>query len=59
MNSILTYRIGPDATTPAARMPPLGRSVVDSEAYALLQQWINTVVTADEAKYPNSTACPQ
>ena len=59
VNSILTYRIGPDATTPAARMPPLGRSVVDSEAYALLQQWINTVVTADEAKYPNSTACPQ
>lgn len=58
-DSILTYRIGPDATLPAARMPPLGRSVVDAEAYALLRQWIDTVVTADEAKYSNSTACPQ
>ncbi len=56
-DSVLAFRIGPEATTPAARMPPLARSVVDEEASALIQQWIGTVITADEAKYPGSTSC--
>src|SRR3546814_10479134 len=30
-DSIMEFRIGPTATTPAARMPPLARSVVDEE----------------------------
>jgi uncharacterized repeat protein (TIGR03806 family) len=56
-DSILPFRIGPEATTPAARMPPLARSVVDQEAYELIQQWIDTVVVKDESKYPGSTNC--
>jgi len=56
-DSILPFRIGPTATTPAARMPPLARSVVDEEGYALVNQWIRDVVVADEAKYPGSTSC--
>ena len=38
-------------------MPPLARSVVDVEAHALIQQWIDNVVVADESKYPGSTSC--
>lgn len=56
-DSIVPYRIGPEATTPAARMPPLARSVVDVEGHALIQQWITEVLTADETKYPGSTSC--
>ena len=55
--SILEFRIGPNATSAAARMPPLARSVVDEEAHALIRNWINNVVVADEARYPNSTSC--
>ena len=57
VDSIVDHRIGPTATTPAARMPPLARSVIDSEAHALVKQWIDTVLVADEAKYPGSTSC--
>ncbi|MDB5971611.1 MAG: hypothetical protein JWQ90_4061 [Hydrocarboniphaga sp.] len=56
-DSVLAFRIGPEATTPAARMPPLARSVVDEEGRALIEQWIGSVITADEAKYPGSTSC--
>lgn len=56
-DSIVPYRIGPEATTPAAKMPPLARSVVHAEAHALIEQWIQDVVKADEAKYPGSTGC--
>jgi len=56
-DSILPFRIGPTATTPAARMPPLARSVVDEEGYALVSQWIRDVVVVDETKYPGSSSC--
>ncbi|MGH8445641.1 MAG: parallel beta-helix domain-containing protein [Solimonas sp.] len=56
-DSIMEFRIGPTATTPAARMPPLARSVVDEEGHALIQQWIQNVIIADEARYPGSTSC--
>jgi uncharacterized repeat protein (TIGR03806 family) len=56
-DSILPFRIGHEATTPAARMPPLARSVVDEEAVQLIEQWIRDVVVVDEARYPGSTAC--
>jgi uncharacterized repeat protein (TIGR03806 family) len=56
-DSVLAFRIGPEATTPAARMPPIARSVVDDEGRALIEQWIGTVITADESKYPGSTSC--
>ncbi|WP_028007125.1 parallel beta-helix domain-containing protein [Solimonas flava] len=56
-DSIVEYRIGPNATTPAARMPPLARSVVDEEGHALIAQWIQNVIKADEAAYPGSTSC--
>ena len=55
----MAFRIGPDAKVPAARMPPIARSVVDEEGSALIQQWIGTVVTADESRYPGSTSCTQ
>ncbi len=58
-DSILAYRIGSQATVPAARMPPLARSVVDAEGSALIEQWIGSVVKADEAKYPGSTSCTE
>ncbi|WP_341917861.1 parallel beta-helix domain-containing protein [Hydrocarboniphaga effusa] len=58
-DSILAFRIGPNATVPAARMPPIARSVVDTEGSALIEQWIANVVKADEAKYPGSTSCAQ
>ncbi|WP_436278829.1 parallel beta-helix domain-containing protein [Solimonas soli] len=56
-DSILEFRISSAATTPAARMPPLARSVVDEEGHALIQQWIQNVVHADETAYPGSTSC--
>lgn len=43
-DSIMVYRMGPEATTPAARMPPLARSVVHAEGVAVVSEWINTVV---------------
>ena len=58
-DSIVEHRIGPTATTPAARMPPLARSVIDAEGHALIKQWIDTVLVADESKYPGSTSCTQ
>jgi hypothetical protein len=45
--SILEYRISADATTPAARMPPIARSVVDVAGHALVEQWIDDVVTEE------------
>jgi len=56
-DSIMAFRIGPEATLPAARMPPIARSVVDTEGHALIEQWINSVVKADEENYPGSTSC--
>jgi parallel beta-helix repeat protein len=48
--SIMEFRISAAATSPAARMPPIARSVVDEAGHALIEQWINDVVTKD---YPN------
>jgi uncharacterized repeat protein (TIGR03806 family) len=56
-DSIMPFRIGPTATTPAARMPPLARSVVHAEGHALVEQWIRDVIVKDESKYPGSTSC--
>ena len=53
-DSILVYRMGPEAQTVQARMPPLARSVVHDEAVALMTQWINTVV---DASYEDADAC--
>ena len=53
-DSILPYRMGPEADTLAARMPPLARSQVHTEAFDLVTDWINNVV--DET-YPNADAC--
>ena len=58
LKSILEFRISPAATSAAAVMPPLARSVVHTEGHALIAQWINDVVVEDEQKYPNSTNCP-
>lgn len=55
--SILEYRISDQATTAAARMPPIARSVVDEEAHALIEQWINNVIVVDETRYPGSSDC--
>lgn len=55
--SILAYRIGPEADTPAARMPPISRSVVHEEAHTLVRNWINNVVVADDDRYPGSESC--
>ena len=55
--SILEFRISPAATTPAAKMPPIARSVVDEEGHALVRQWINDVIVPDESRYPGSTSC--
>ncbi len=52
--SILPYRVGPEATSLAARMPPIARSVVDEEAHILITRWINEVV---DDSYPNADAC--
>jgi uncharacterized repeat protein (TIGR03806 family) len=56
-DSIMLYRISAEATVPAAKMPPIARSVVDTEGAALIQQWINTVTKVDTAQYPNSDQC--
>jgi parallel beta-helix repeat protein len=56
-DSVMAFRTGPDATTPASRMPPLARSVAHKEGHDLLEQWIGTVIKADESKYPGSTSC--
>lgn len=53
-DSIVAYRIGPEANTIAARMPPLARSVVHDEAHQLLTDWINNVV---DDTYENADAC--
>ena len=55
--SIIPFRIGVAATSPAARMPPLARSVVHSEGYDLIEQWISDVIVGDNVKYPNSESC--
>jgi uncharacterized repeat protein (TIGR03806 family) len=55
--SILEFRISEAATTAAARMPPLARSVVDVEGHALIESWIRDVVIPDESRYPGSTSC--
>lgn len=52
--SITAFRIGPDATTPGARMPPLARSAVHTEASALIARWINEVV---DDSYEDADAC--
>ncbi len=52
--SILPYRMGPEADTLAARMPPIARSAVHQEAFDLVTTWINDVV--DET-YDNADAC--
>ena len=59
LDSILAFRIGPEAQSAAARMPPLGRSVVDEEAAGLIVEWINNVVVKDNSKYHNSEGCTQ
>jgi uncharacterized repeat protein (TIGR03806 family) len=56
-HSIVPYRMSPAATSAAARMPPLARSVTHTEGHALVEQWIRDVIVADESKYPNSTHC--
>ncbi len=56
-DSIIPFRIGPEATLPSARMPPIARSVVDTEAHELITRWINEVVKVDAAKYPGSDSC--
>ncbi len=53
-DSILPYRMGPEADTLAARMPPVARSVVDQEAFDLVTRWINEVV---DDSYDNADAC--
>ena len=55
--SILDFRISEEATTPAAMMPPLARSVTHDEGHALVEQWIRDVIVVDEARYPNSQQC--
>ncbi len=55
--SIVEFRLGADADTPAERMPPLARTVVHDEGHALIEQWIRDVIVVDEAKYPNSSSC--
>ena len=56
-DSIIAFRTSAEALTPAARMPPLARSVVDTEGNALLTDWINNVVKKDTTKYPSSDKC--
>jgi uncharacterized repeat protein (TIGR03806 family) len=56
-DSILAFRLGDSATSAAARMPPLGRSVVDQEASDLVSQWIDAVVVKDNNRYHDSEGC--
>lgn len=53
-DSILVYRMGPEAQTVQARMPPIARSVVHDEAVALITRWINDVV---DDSYEDADAC--
>ena len=55
--SIMEFRISSSAIAPAARMPPLARSVAHAEGHALVEQWIRDVIKRDPDKYPNSDAC--
>lgn len=52
--SILPFRLGPEANTLAARMPPLARSAVHQEAFDLVHDWIDNVV---DSNYDNADAC--
>ena len=52
--SILPYRLGPEATTLASRMPPIARSTVHGAAFDLVTKWINDVV---DSSYDNADAC--
>src|SRR3546814_10411078 len=56
-DSIMEFRIGPTATTTAARMPPLACRVVDEEGHALIQQWIQNVVHAAATASPGTPSC--
>ena len=56
-DSVMVFRTSTEATLPAARMPPIARSVIDTEGNALLTQWVNEVVKVDTAKYPGSDKC--
>lgn len=53
-DSVLTFRIGPNAKTPAAVMPPLGRSIVHEEAWDLIRGWITNVV---DSSYEGAQSC--
>jgi parallel beta-helix repeat protein len=53
-DSIMVYRMGPEATTPAAMMPPLARSVVHTEGVAVVAEWIDRVV---DASYEDADNC--
>ncbi|MGJ8669189.1 MAG: parallel beta-helix domain-containing protein [Oceanococcus sp.] len=53
-DSILPYRLGPEATSLAARMPPIARSAVHQQAFDLVTTWINDVV---DDSYDNADAC--
>ncbi|WP_370262342.1 parallel beta-helix domain-containing protein [Limnobacter sp.] len=55
-DSIVPYRMGPEAVELAAKMPPLARSVVDTEAVTLINQWIDQVI---DSSYENADACQQ
>ncbi|MAA74077.1 MAG: hypothetical protein CMN28_05170 [Salinisphaeraceae bacterium] len=57
VRSILEFRLSEAADTPAARMPPIARSVVSQEGHALIEQWINDVIVVDENRYPGSPSC--
>jgi hypothetical protein len=52
--SILPYRLGPEAITLAARMPTIARSTVHAGAFDLVTKWINEVV---DDSYDNADAC--
>lgn len=53
-DSIVPFRMGPEAVELAAKMPPLARSVVHDEAVAVINQWIDTVL---DSSYENADAC--
>lgn len=53
-DSIVPFRLGFEADKLTEKMPPLARSVVDEEAFALITEWIDNVV---DDSYPNADAC--
>lgn len=53
--SIIPHRMAAGTDDKKAQMPPIARSVVDTEAVTLINAWINNVVHADEDAYPNSS----